>query len=150
MSYRQRCAQLNLKPELYTQSITHLSLPHKYSTVTIAVGSFQLITDRALALQALKSIRSLMLDNGNLLIDIFVPDMALPTPSICIARVNNHTTIRLTTHDVFHEQELIQVTWYTDAEFESLLNQASFHVIKFYEETLRPGGPSRIVHAKAA
>ncbi|MFH1832450.1 MAG: class I SAM-dependent methyltransferase [bacterium] len=169
---RERCAQLNLTPELYTQSITELNLLHKYATVTIAVGSFQLITDKAIALQALKSIRAHMRDNGNLLIDIFIPDMTRPTPSTRTAQINNHTIIRLTTRDEFHEekkradafctyelieygivqkkeQELIQVTWYTDTEFTGLLKQAGFNVVKIYEENLRPGGPSRIVHAKA-
>ena len=75
---RQRCATLGLElPELYEQSLENLTLPHQYGTVIIAVGSFQLITDSKLALQALKNLHAHMLPDGNLWIDIFVPDVGL-------------------------------------------------------------------------
>src|SRR3990170_2975102 len=104
---RQRCAQLQLTPILYEQSLENLALPHIYTTVTIAVGSFQLIIDRKNALQALKNIHTHMHEGGNLLIDIFVPDTTMETNSTSIARIDQHTIIRLTTHYVFHEQEKI-------------------------------------------
>lgn len=167
---RQRCAQLGLAPELYEQSLENLNLPHTYSTVTIAVGSFQLITDHKIALQALKSIHAHMHIGGSLLIDIFVPDVTEEPASIRIARVDDHTVIRLTTRHIYHqekkladalcfyelivdgevrerEDELIQVTWYSDDEFKRLLEAAGFELKKIYEESFRSSGPSRIVHA---
>lgn len=169
---RQRCAELNLSPELYEQSLEKLALPHKYTTATIAVGSFQLIIDRQKALQALKNIRAHMHEGGNMLIDIFVPDTTGELRSVRVARLDEHTEIRLTTRHVFYEQEkradafcyyelivdghvqqeeneLIQIIWYTDEEFEQILNAAGFRLVKIYEETLRSSGPSRIVHAQA-
>ncbi len=170
---KQRCAHLQLAPELYLQSLENLTLPHKYTTVTIAVGSFQLITDRSIALQALKNIHAHMHKNGDLLIDIFVPDPTIPARSTCTARIDDHTVIRLTTRHVFDEQEkradafclyeliadgvvqqqeneLIQVVWYTNDEFVLLLKQAGFDVITIYEESFRQSGPSHIVHARSA
>lgn len=167
---RQRCAQLGISPELYEQSLENLSLPHTYSTVTIAVGSFQLITDRLAALQALKNIHAHMHLGGSLLIDIFVPDISEEPASIRIARLDDHTIIRLTTRHVYHQQEkvadalcfyelivdghvqeredeLIQVTWYSDEEFAKLLADAGFELKKIYDESFRSSGPSRIAHA---
>ncbi|MCL4361442.1 class I SAM-dependent methyltransferase [Candidatus Dependentiae bacterium] len=168
---RQRCAQLGLNPELYEQSLEQLSLPYKYSTVTIAVGSFQLIADRNAALNALKNLRTHMHDKSNLLIDIFVPDLKADPRSMRIARIDNNSSIRLTTRHIFNEQEkiadafclyeliidgkvaeqeneFIQIRWYSDDEFEQLLNEAGFKVVKIYEETFRTSGPSRIVQAQ--
>jgi hypothetical protein len=45
------------------------------------------------------------------------------------------------------ENELIEVTWYTDEELTQLLNEAGFEVVDFYERSFRSAGPSRIVHA---
>jgi SAM-dependent methyltransferase len=172
---RQRCAELNITPELYQQSLEHLSIPHTYATVTIAVGSFQLLVDRAQALQALKNIRAHMQDNGNLLIDIFVPDTdddGSEALSTRIADIDLHTKIILTTRYTFDtqarradalctyelviddvvqekEQELIQVTWYTDEELQQLLQEAGFTTVAFYDETFRASGPSRIIQAQA-
>jgi len=168
---KQRCAQLQLTPELYLQSLENLVLPHKYTTVTIAVGSFQLITDHSIAVQALKNIHDHMHKDGNLLIDIFVPDLTVALRSTQIARIDDHTVIKLTTLHMFDEQkkradafclyeliedgvvqqqenELIQVVWYTNDEFVLLLKQAGFDVIKIYEESFRQSGPSHIVHAR--
>jgi SAM-dependent methyltransferase len=169
---RMRCKELNLTPEIFEQSLEALKLPYKYSVITIAVGSFQLIYDYAQALYALKNLRNHMCQNGSLLIDIFIPDITQDSHSIRIARIDKSTTIRLTTRHVYHEQEkladafcnyelitdgitqrweheLIQITWYSDAEITNLLNEAGFSVISFYDESFRISGPSRIVHAKA-
>lgn len=166
-----RCAELTLQPEIYEQPLEELNLPHQYATVTIAVGSFQLLYERAQALCALKKLHAHMQEEGNLLIDVFVPDMSADPYSTRIARIDNRTVIRLMTRQVFHEQErradafcnyelvvdgivqqreheLIQVTWYTDAEFAQLLREAGFELITFYDTTFRASGPSRVAHAK--
>lgn len=170
-SCRARCADLKLSPEIYEQSLENLNLPHKYQTVTIAVGSFQLIIDRENALKSLRNIRSCMSDNSDLLIDIFMPDQSMDNRSTRIAKIDDNTIIRLTTRYVFNNQEkiadafclyelikngiieeqeneLIQVTWYTDNELKYLLNKAGFEVVKIYEEFFRGSNLSRIVHAK--
>ncbi len=169
---RERCAKFGLTPEIYEQSLENLLLPHKYATITIAVGSFQLICDWRNAVQILKNLRAHMQPNGNLLIDIFVPDFtAAQSPYVRIARLDNRTLIRLTTRYFFYEKEriadgfcnyelivdgvvqekedeLIQVTWYSDDEFAHLAAQAGLNLIKIYEESFRSSGPSRIAHIK--
>lgn len=167
---RERCAELKIFPELYEQSLEKLKLPHHYNTVTIAVGSFQLLHERDVALQALKNIRAHMQDAGNLLIDIFMPDFS-GERTVRVAPIDEHTAIRLTTRYVFYEQEkladafcnyellvnnivqqyeheLIQVTWYSDDELEELFHAAGFKVIAFYDESFRSSGPSRVVQAQ--
>jgi SAM-dependent methyltransferase len=176
---RERCIDLGLKPELYEQSLEELALPHIYSTVIIALGSFQLIVERESALKSLKALRAHMDAQGDLLIDIFIPDrMSDCTPdstnemqsSSCV-RIDEHLEITCITRYVFQEQarraqafclyelrvdgdvkqqenELIEVTWYTDDELTQLLHEAGFEVVTFYERSFRQAGPSRIVHAR--
>jgi SAM-dependent methyltransferase len=168
---RKRCAQLNLSPEIYEQSLEELNLPHKYATITIAVGSFQLICNRAVALQVLKKLRAHMEPRANLLIDIFTPDLTMEPRTVRSARIDDRTVVRLTTRHVFdeaarlassfcnyellvdglvqqYEHELIEVTWYTDDELEQLFKQAGLEIIKIYDETFRASGPSRVVQAR--
>lgn len=168
---RTRSKELGLSPELYEQSLEELALPHRYATVTIAVGSFQLICDRAAATQALKNLHAHMLPDGNLLIDVFVPDVTIDPRSVRIARLDEQRTIRLTTRHVFdqqaklaqafcnyellvnglverYEHELLEVTWYSYEELHELFTSAGFTIIKIYDETFRASGPSRVVHAK--
>lgn len=173
----QRCVGLQLAPDLYEQSLETLSLPHKYSTVTIALGSFQLITDRAVALQILKNLHAHMQLQANLLIDIFVPDTCdagdvAQSQTVRTVTIDARTIIRLTTRYVFdvsakiadafnvyeliidgtvveQEDELIRVTWYTDEELVSMLNAAGFELIKIHENAFGVGSTARVVQARA-
>lgn len=171
-SCRERCAQLNLFPELYNQSLQDLSLPHTYATVTIAVGSFQLICDKNQALESLKKIRAHMQPGGNLLIDMFTPNLSSPEKhSTSLIRVGHNRTIRLRTREILdesnrrsaafchyelmvngivesQEDELIEVTWYTDDEIRELFEKAGFSLAAIHDETFRSSGPSRIFQAQ--
>ena len=169
---RQRCSGLGLTPELYEQSLENLSLPHLYATVTIAVSSFQLLTERAVALKALKNLHAHMVPGAHLLLDIFVPDTSIDKRSVRIARLDDHAVVRLTTRHIFdeenkladafclyelvvdgvvHEQEeeFMQIVWRSDDEWRELLAEAGFEIVKIYDETFRASGPSRVIHAKA-
>lgn len=169
---KERCAQLHLEPELYEQSLELFSSPYTYATVTIAVGSFQLLSTYAVALAALKNIHAHMQKGGNLLIDLFIPDVASENWTKRVVRIDSATVIRATTRYVVHEDarlvdafclytlmvngmvekqenEYMQITWYTDESITQLLNEAGFEVVCFYDETLRSTGPSRIVCAQA-
>ena len=168
---RERCAALKLAPELYQQSLEEFSIHHRYTTVIIAVGSFQLIHDRSRAVRALKNMRAHMLPTGNLLVDTFVPRRAIDPVSIRIARLNSNTTIRLTTRQIFdeqaqrvdalctyelmvngvvqeQEQELVPVVWYTDQELKELFEEAGFKIVTIHEEKFYDAGQSRIVQAQ--
>ena len=171
---RQRCAKLEFTmPQLYEQSLENMKLPHKYSTVIIAVGSLQLITDHVQVLQALKNIHDHMVAGGHLFIDIFTPDITLDEFCVSTVRLDERRVIRLTKRHIFNvekklassfcwyelivdgivaEQEnaLIEVVWRSDDEWQQLLHQAGFEVIKIYDETFKKSESSRIIHAKSA
>lgn len=168
---QKRAAQFNIQTVVFEQSLDLMLLPHTYDTVTIAVGSFQLITNKNKALSALKNIRAHMKINGNLLIDFFVPETGNTSASTREATIDEKTKIRLTTRYKFDlekrlaygfcqyeklinnkvhekEEETIQVCWYQDSELADLLSQAGFKVVKIYKERLR-GSESKIMHAQA-
>lgn len=170
---QQRCAKLGLEPELYEQSLENLALPYKYSTITIAVGSLQLITDSNLLLKALKNLNAHMLPGGNLLIDTFVPDITLDEFCVSRVRLDEHRVLRLTKRHVFdvvkkladsfclyelivdgivqqQEDELIEVFWHSDTEWRELLLEAGFEVMRIHDEILRKSEPSRVIHARVA
>jgi cyclopropane fatty-acyl-phospholipid synthase-like methyltransferase len=165
-----RASRLNCKPELYKQSLNDLKIPHHYSTVTIAVGSFQLITEYSVALECLRKIHAHMNLNGTLLIDIFIPDYTGDVRNTRTAQLDEKQSIRLTTRYVFYpaeqradafsvyelfddgevvqvEDELLEIVWRTDEQWIMLLQEAGFEVVKFYDETFRASGPSRVLHA---
>lgn len=169
---RNRLAEKNLSAELFHDALETARIPYCYDVITIAVASFQLITDRAMALKALKNLRAHTKTGGHLLIDIFTPDTAADPRTMREARLDNATIIRQTIRHIFDEEqriaegyctyelithgavqetehEVITITWYTDEELRALLSQAGFTWITKYHETFRSSGPSYIVHAQA-
>lgn len=169
---QKRAQELGLSLDVYEQSLQELDLPHTYATATIAVGSFQLLTKYEDALSALKKIHKHMQSGGHLLIDIFVPDLLSEPRSVRTVRIDANSVIRLTTRHIFDEQqrladaycfyelivngqvvqqedELIQVTWRTDAEWKALLEETGFRVLKIAEESFRSSGSSRVLVAQA-
>ena len=51
---REKAASLGLQPGLFQQTMEALALPRRYRTIIVPAGSFQLVTDPALARQALQ------------------------------------------------------------------------------------------------
>lgn len=167
----ERCAGFNLAPTLHEQSLENLSLPHKYTTVIIAVGSFQLIHDRHAALQALQKLRTHLAPGGNLFVDTFTPNINADPISVRVARLDPQTTIRLTTRHIFEEkaqradsictyekfvdgvvqkveQELVRVAWYTDQALHQLFLEAGLKIVATYEAQFYDAGVAKIVHAQ--
>ncbi len=171
---RQRCASFGIKePDLYEQSLENFASPHKYSTIIIAFGSLQLISDQAVLLKALKNLNAHMMIGGNLLLDIFVPDVTIDDFSIATTRLDEHKVIRLKRRHIFNieqkivttfslfelivdgivqqqENELIELVWRSDNEWQELLLEAGFEIIKIYDETFKKSELSRVIHAKAS
>ncbi|MGE4167981.1 MAG: class I SAM-dependent methyltransferase [Candidatus Babeliales bacterium] len=166
-----RCASLKLNPALYEQSLERMTLPHQYALATICVGSFQLITNRASALQALKNIYAHMQHGGSLLIDFFIPEEPEDPYSEQLIKIDERRSLHLARHNVFDadkkladavciysllldgvvqqtEQECIRVTWYTDDALKALLEEAAFVVQGIYTEYFDDENPSYIVHAQ--
>lgn len=71
-SCQKRCLSENLKVSLFNQPIES-PLLRKYAFIFIAVGSFQLITDRVEALKVLRILHSHLLPGGLLILDTFIP-----------------------------------------------------------------------------
>lgn len=169
---RQRCAPLGLAPTLYEQSLENLSLPEKYNTVIIAFGSLQLIVDEIAVLNVLKNLHAHMHVGGHLLLDIFIPDVTVDTYSVSSVRIDEQSVIRLTRRHVFdvekklantfslyellvdgvtmqQENELIEIVWRSDKQWQELLLKAGFEIIQIYDETFQQSEPSRIINARA-
>lgn len=72
-SCSERCRQLNVKTNLFNQSLQNLSLPHKYGLIFIAIGSFQLIEDRSHVFAVLHNLYNHLLPGGSLLLETFIP-----------------------------------------------------------------------------
>lgn len=165
-----RSQGLGLTPNLYQQYLDQLDTPYQYQTVVIAVGSFQLITERAAALKALIKIREHLLPTGDLLFSIFDPTRAESWSKRSV-RLTGSRVLNLITRrelDVVNklaqaycsyeliiagqvdqqEQELISVTWYSDIELEQLLDQAGLKLVKIYDYFQPNSDNSRIAHAK--
>lgn len=170
---RQRCTQLKLDPSLYEQSLEDLNLYDRYNVCIIAMGSFQLIADTMLALQALQKLRAHMHDEATLLLDIFVPNNTTEsTRTTDVAFIDAHHAVSCSTRYFFHknkkrvdalcsyklivdgrvqaqEDELMEFVWYDDHELRELLNQAGFDATCIHEQSFRSAGISRIVQATA-
>jgi ubiquinone/menaquinone biosynthesis C-methylase UbiE len=159
-----------LVPSLYQQYLDQLDTPYKYQTVIIAVGSFQLITAREVALKSLIKIREHMLPTGDLLFSVFDPRLAEPWSKRTV-RLSGSKVLNLITRREFEfannlalayccyelvvagqveqqEQELISVTWYSDLELEQLLDRAGFKLVGISDYFLPNSDNSRIIHAK--
>lgn len=168
----QRCAMLGLKPELYEQSLENMVLPYTYGTIIIAVGSLQHITDPVLLGKALKNLHAHIFAGGNLFIDIFEPDLTIDEFCVSIVRLDQRRVIRLTKRHIFddvkklastfclyelmvdgvvckQENELTQVVWRSDNEWQELLLSAGFQIIRIYDETFSKSELSRVIHARA-
>jgi len=147
-------------------------LLRKKSQVMIAYGSFQLIIDQIEALNVLKKIREHMLLAGDLLINIFTPVLQHQGWSKSTTILDHKSKINLVrrqqldnlnqiatsfcTYELLingdikkQEQEIIQVTWYSQAKLELLLKQAGFKLIKIYDDPVPNEDQSKILHVVA-
>ena len=85
---REKAQEQGLSPILYRQSMQALDLPRAYETVFISGGSFQLLSDRADASEALRRIHLHLVPGGQLLLETFVPNEA--SDSAWDARLGEH------------------------------------------------------------
>lgn len=169
---KQRLAASGLQANLYHQKLEALQLPHQYATVIIALASFQLIINRAIALHILKNIHRAMVADGTLLIDMFVPRRMPAQTLVRTVRIDEHVSIRATTQYVLHENlqiadaqtvyekimqdqvsqtefEQIQVTWYSDAELRIMLADAGFELVKIHHEPYGLRDGTFVIQARA-
>jgi len=70
---RARCKKDDLDVLLHHQPLQNLALSKKYALIFIAIGSFQLFSDRDEALHVLQKLREHLLPDGILMIDSIIP-----------------------------------------------------------------------------
>jgi SAM-dependent methyltransferase len=70
-----------VQPTLYHQRMEECDLPHRYGTIYVANGTFQIITDRQLAIATLQRFRQHLVRGGQVLLEMFVPDEVTQGPT---------------------------------------------------------------------
>lgn len=143
--------------QLFRQNISLLNLPLRYATAFIAGGSFQLLTNRVAAVDALARIRAHLIEPGVLLLDLFVPGEAEHPPGAPVVEVRratlpdgsqialrSETTIdvparrcatvsryehRQGARAIAREDEMLAYTWYQEDEIVALLAATGYHDI---------------------
>lgn len=69
---KKACSAYGLRPNLYEQSITEISIPKKYAGIIIACGSFQLLA-REESIQTLELLKKHLLPGGFIALETFIP-----------------------------------------------------------------------------
>jgi SAM-dependent methyltransferase len=78
---RKEAEAQNAHPALYHQRMEECDLPHRYGTIYVANGTFQIITDRQLAVATLERFRKHLLPGGQLLTELSVPPEVTEGPT---------------------------------------------------------------------
>lgn len=174
-SCRERCAVENLQPILYKQSLEQLNLEQQYGAIIIAVGSFQLLSDRQQALHSLRLLHDHLMPGGFLLLDFFVPTDFLALQEDCFsterhAHNSDGSIIHLTTDFTMHareqyctmysryqkiirgliidcEDEELSLRWYYPEQMMQLLIEAGFNKMIMHESFFQPAELSTIMQA---
>lgn len=157
-SCRKRAAQLNLIPSLGQHDVENFPLEQKYNGIIIPLGSFQLLYPREAAHKSLAKFKDLLLADGKLIMDLFVPWEALyehgdfdesvrqvDLPSGECIKIENKTTankfdqhmLSKTRYTKFtgdkmisQEDEQMDILWYHFFEMELMLEKHGFKNIK--------------------
>ncbi|HTP47750.1 MAG TPA: class I SAM-dependent methyltransferase [Casimicrobiaceae bacterium] len=156
-SCEKRMAAAGREAQLYRQDLAALNLPTRYAAAIIARGSFQLLTDPVAALDALLRIRAHLIEPGLLLLDLFTPARAEHPPGAPVIEIRMVTPqdglqIGLRSETCFdaqmrridvrtryerrerrtitaREDEARALTWYTEEEATTLLQDAGYRDI---------------------
>jgi SAM-dependent methyltransferase len=73
---------LKLQPTLYHQRMEKCDIPHRYGTIYIANGTFQIIVDRQQAVSTLQRFWNHLTPGGQLLLELSVPQVVTKGPTI--------------------------------------------------------------------
>lgn len=144
--------------QLFRQDIAALNLPFRYGAAFVAAASFQLLTGRTAARDALARLRAHLIEPAVLLLDLFVPGAALHPPGAPVVEVStvaladgsqivhrSETTIdperrriraesryerRVAGRIVAREDEVLTQTWHTEEEIVSMLRSEGYRDIR--------------------
>jgi cyclopropane fatty-acyl-phospholipid synthase-like methyltransferase len=178
-SCEKRIAASGYKTQLFRQDVAALNLPSRYAAAFISAGSFQALTDPVAALDALLRIRAHLVDPGVLLLDLFVPagvahPPGAPFVEIRLVKPAEDTQIGLRS-EIFidvpmrridmrqryerrerrvitaREDERRALTWYSEEEATTLLNDAGYREVAIEQAPWRSeDGRHFLVAARAA
>ena len=149
---KKRCAAKDIEPLVQHQDISQLKMLLAFDCILIPLGSFQLITDRSLALESLKAMHRHLTPTGFLLLDTFIPWEAVrgeSEKSKRVVRCDEITQIEIESNCEPHpleqffvckniyrkirmrkiieeEFEILPITWYFPFEMELFLEKAGF------------------------
>jgi SAM-dependent methyltransferase len=84
-----RVAQTARHGQLFRQDVTALNLPFRYCAAFIAGGSFQSLTGKHAAIDALLRIRAHLITPGLLLLDLSIPEQAEHPPGAPVIEVRH-------------------------------------------------------------
>jgi SAM-dependent methyltransferase len=73
--------EYQLPATLHHQRMEECDLPHRYGTIYVANGTFQILTDRQVVLSTLERFRHHLAPGGQVLIELFVPEEVTHGPS---------------------------------------------------------------------
>ena len=166
-----RLEAIGRSTQLFRQSVTALNLPFRYGAAFVSGESFQSLTERVAALDALLRIRAHLIDPGLLLLDLFVPDEAAHPPGapivelsmlaladgsqiahrsgtvIDVARRRSIVHSRLEQRDrtgvLAREDDVREITWYAEDEIATLVDDAGYHDVRFEVLPARDGARAR-------
>jgi Methyltransferase domain len=153
-----RLASAGRDTQLFRQDITALNLPFRYCAAYIADGSFQLLTGRLAAIDALLRIRAHLIEPGSLLLDLSIPDHAQHPPGAVVIEVRQAMLVdgtqlacrserlvdrekrRIRTQSryerrersriVAREDETSLMTWYDEDQITKLLVDAGYREVR--------------------
>ncbi|QHW30919.1 methyltransferase domain-containing protein [Paenibacillus rhizovicinus] len=147
-------------PVLYEQYMEQLQLPKKYRTIYIPAASFVLLSEREIAMEALRRIHAHLEDEGQALVPLFIPkhlfsnhedkwtsgfkgtgsdgaDIVVSSKTSIDFLEQLHT--KLERYEIFRDGVLLdtrysttRMRWYGKYEFLMMLEQAGFHDVSVY------------------
>jgi SAM-dependent methyltransferase len=163
-----RLASAGRDTQLFRQDLTALNLPFRYCAAFIAGGSFQLLTGRHAAIDALLRIRAHSIEPGLLLLDLSIPDQAEHPPGAAVIEVRHamladgtqlacrserlvdiqkrriRTQTRYERRErsriLAREDETMTMTWYDEAQISTLLVDAGYRDVRI--EVPASAGPN--------
>ena len=155
---RERLDAAGCGAELFRQDVCALNLPFRYAAAFFAAGTFQRLSGRHRALDALLRIRAHLIEPGLLLLQLFVPEEAAHPPGAAVvewqmlplpdgsriarrsetlidvaarrSEVRSRFERRRGTRVTAREDEVREMTWYTEGEAVELVADAGYRDIR--------------------
>jgi hypothetical protein len=164
---RERLDAAGRAAELFRQDVCSLNLPFRYAAAFFAAGTFQRLSGRRRALDALLRIRAHLIDPGLLLLQLFVPEEAAHPPGAAVvewrmlplpdgshiarrsetlidvaarrSEVRSRFERRRRARVTAREDEVREMTWYTEAEAVELVADAGYRDVRCEPLPAYPG-----------